>query len=70
MKLTQVIGLIFSILAYTYYMSFAHRLDSPEEQGSVTLGLGLIFVFFSALSSAILLIPSSVMLWRKNRARA
>lgn len=66
MKVTQIIGLMISILAFTYYMSFAHRLDSPDEQGSVTLGIGLLIVFFLAFISAILLIPTSIMLWRSK----
>ncbi|CAB9494204.1 hypothetical protein [Alteromonas macleodii] len=66
MKVTQIFGLIISILAFTYYMSFAQRLDSPDAQGSVALGIGLLSVFFLALISAILLIPTSIILLRKK----
>lgn len=66
MKVTQIIGLLLSILAFGYFASFAARIASPEEQGSATLSIGLIMVFFLAFASAILLIPSSFMLWRKR----
>lgn len=66
MKVVQIIGLAITILAFSAYASFAGRIASGEESGSVTLGIGLLFVFLMVFTSAILLIPSSFMLWRKK----
>lgn len=66
MKIVQTIGLFFSLLAVSYYLSFADRLNSADESGSITLGIGLIIVYLMAFISALLLIPSSFILWRKK----
>lgn len=66
MKGTQITGLVFTFLAFAYYLTFAHRLDNIEENDSVSLGLGMLLVYFLAFISAILLIPTTIMLWKKT----
>ena len=68
MKIVQIIGLVITLLALSYYSSFADRITSGAENGSASLGIGLIIVFLMAFTSAILLIPSSFILW-KTKAR-
>ncbi|WP_337841275.1 hypothetical protein [Rheinheimera sp.] len=63
MKPVQIIGLLFSLLAFGYYASFS---DGLTTDSSPTGGFGVMLVFLLQIISACLLIPSSFWLWRKK----
>lgn len=66
MKILQIVGLFITLLALAYYASFAEQLNSAEQQGNINLGFGLIIVYLLAIISAVLIVPSSFILWRKK----
>ncbi|KFZ38941.1 hypothetical protein HR45_00615 [Shewanella mangrovi] len=70
MKANHIMGLLFTLLWIGYYISFADRVSSPDEQGSVTIGIGIIWVIALAFISAMIVVPSSWMLRRKKAREA
>ncbi|MFC4654971.1 MULTISPECIES: hypothetical protein [Rheinheimera] len=66
MKPFQIVGLFFSLLAFSYYL----LISSDPQDSSPSAGFGAILIILLSMVSAVLLIPSSFGLWRKNAREA